>query len=68
MCRDEPMTPEDADAWVNFWIEAGRAKMREIEAAIMASDVPEEERLAALARFRAAVGSDHVSEDAADSN
>jgi hypothetical protein len=44
---------EDEDAWIDLWVAAGRAKMREFEAAIMASDAPEEERLAALERFRA---------------
>jgi F0F1-type ATP synthase epsilon subunit len=45
--------PEDEDAWVNYWVAAGRAKMRELEAAIMALDAPEDERLDALERFRA---------------
>jgi hypothetical protein len=56
---NDEFTPED-EAWIMFWIEAGRAKMREVEAAIMTSDAPGELRQAALERFRDAVGTDHL--------
>lgn len=45
---DEELTPEEEEeeeAWVEFWLAAGRANIAEFEAAIMAVDVSDEDRV-----------------------
>jgi hypothetical protein len=59
----DDLTPEQIDEWVEFWLEAGRQRLRAFEAAIMVSPIPEDERLAALAEFRARVGTNHLTSE-----
>jgi hypothetical protein len=51
---DEELTAKE-EVWVDFWVEAGRARMHEFEAAIMAADVSDEEKAEALRRFRESI-------------